>query len=330
MRNDGCLNSTMRNYKNVWVQYKLGGFRTKKHNESDPRRMLHCLTIGAMVLQIFLLGILFPGEGRAQQEEAPVDFSEINWAYATAFGTGVYRVRDDLDVFILHMQPSWTKKIAWNKLFGARPVLLEIRFPLTFGVHSYHFEGILEEFLDLDIRQVSFAPGAVIELPMSGRWTLRPYGHLGWGTQTRGEKDSAWIYWGGIKSRLKFSFAGQSFGLLNGLTVYGYKPSFGASQDFSELLTGLEWDIPLGKLHWQEEPLFLKTHFVYYYYLDHLKFIYEFETPPELSWQWEIGLSLGKKSKIKIWFFSFERIGVAYRYGRDTRGIRIYTRSTFN
>jgi hypothetical protein len=283
-----------------------------------------------IVLHVFVLGILFPIKTHAQQDEEPIDFNSINWAYAAAFGTGVYSVRDDLDVFVLHVQPSWTKEISWQKYFGKQPMLLELRLPVTFGVYSFHLGGIVEEFLNLKFKQVSFAPGAVLELPMSQRWALRPYGHLGWGTETSGDKDSSWIYWVGIKSRLKFPFINLNFGLLNGLTVYGYKPKGGASRDFTELLTGLECDIPLGKLHWQGEQLYFKTHIVNYYYFDNLNFIYEFESPPELSWQWEIGASLAKKSKIKLWIISFERIGVAYRYGHDTQGIRIYTKSTFN
>lgn len=286
--------------------------------------------ISAIILYIFIQGILFPIKAHAQQEEEPFDFSAINWAYAAAFGTGVYRVRNDLDVFVFRVQPKWIKEIIWEKYFGERPMLLELRLPITLGVHNYHLEGIVEEFLDLKFRQVSFAPGAVLELPISERWALRPYAHLGWGTKTRGERDSSWIYWAGIKSRLKFPFIGQSFGLLNGLTVYGYKPNAGEGHDFTEVLTGLECDISLGKLHWQGESLILKTHIVNYYYLDHLKFIYEFEKLPELSWQWEFGVSVGKKkSRIKLWFLRFERIGVAYRYGRDTRGVRFYARSVF-
>ncbi|MGD9345985.1 MAG: hypothetical protein PVH84_09005, partial [Candidatus Aminicenantes bacterium] len=169
-----------------------------------------------------------------------------------------------------------------------------------------------------------------LELPMTRRWALRPFAHLGWGTETSGDKDSAWIYWGGIKSRLKFPFIGLDFGLLNGLAVYGFFPNNGPSQDFSEILTGLECDIPLGKLRWQDEPLYLKTHIINHYYLDNLNFIYEFEEPTDLSWQWELGISLGKKkSQIKLWIFQFDRIGVAYSYARNTRAIRFYTRSTF-
>jgi hypothetical protein len=285
--------------------------------------------ISISVLYIFIQGLLLPNKIDAYQEEEPVDFRAINWAYAAAFGTGVYEVRDDLKVFVFHVEPRWTKQISWKKYFGDRPLILELRFPATFGVHDYNLGGIVEEFFGLRLKQVSFAPGAVLELPMSERWALRPHGHLGWGTQTSGDRDSAWIYWGGIKSRLKFPFIGQNFGLLNGLAVYAYKPEVGTIQDFTELLTGLECDISLGKLHWQGEQLFLRTHLVNHYYFDHLKFLYEIKKPPELSWEWELGISLGKKSKIKLWIFHFERIGIAYRYGRETQGIRFYTRSTF-
>lgn len=285
--------------------------------------------ISIFALQMSFLGFLAPIDVHAQEQEEPDDFNTINWAYAAAFGTGVYRVRGDVEVFVLHVQPKWNKEIKWERYFGERPMLLELRFPITFGVHNYDFENIVGDFLEFRFKQISFAPGAVVEFPMSRRWSLRAYGHLGWGTDTSDKDDSSWLYWGGIKSRLLFPFLGLDFGLLNGLIVYGYTPKQGASQDFSELLTGLECDIPLGKLQWQGEPLFLKTHIINRWYLDDLNFIYNFENPPELSWQWEIGISLAKKSNIKLWFLSFERIGVAYRYARDTRGISVYTRSVF-
>jgi hypothetical protein len=297
---------------------------------NPPHRTIHAVrifrilsAISVIVLHMLILGFLSLPPVHAQEEDLPFNFNTINWAYAAAFGTGVYRVRDDVDVFVLSIQPSWTKELNWKRYFGDRPMFLELRFPITFGVHNYNIGGIVDEFLALKFRQVSFAPGAFLELPMSQRWALRPYAHLGWGTKTSGEKNSAWIYWGGIQSRL-------DFGLMNGLTVYGFTPKNGASQDFSEILTGLECDIPLGKLQWQDEPLFFKTHIVNRYYLDHLNFLYDLNKPPDLSWQWEFGISLGKKkSKIKLWFFQFERIGIAYSYARDARGIRFYTRSTF-
>jgi hypothetical protein len=286
--------------------------------------------MSVIVLNILILGFLFPQPVHAQEEDLPFNFNTINWAYATAFGTGVYRVRDDADVFILSMQPRWIKELSWKRQFGDRPILLELRFPLTFGFHNFHIGGIVDELLDFNIKQVSFAPGAIVEFPMSQNWALRTYTHLGWGTQTSGDKDSSWIYWGGIKSRLKFPYAGLDFGLLNGFIVYGFTPKDGVSQDFSEVLTGLECDIPLGNLQWQDEPLYLKTHIVNRYYLDNLNFLYELNEPPELSWQWELGISLSKKkSKIKLWFLRFERIGVAYVYARDARGINFYTMSTF-
>lgn len=294
------------------------------------RQFRSLLTVSVIGLHVLISGFISLPPVYAQEEDLPFTFNTINWAYAAAFGTGIYRIGDDVDVFVLSMQPGWTKELFWKKRFSDRPMLLELRFPITFGVHNYHIGGIVEEFLALKFRQVSFAPGAFLELPMSQQWALRPFAHLGWGKETSGDRDTAWIYWGGIKSRFKFSFSGLDFGLLNGLAWYGFSPNTGPSQDFSEILTGLECDIPLGKIQWQDEPLYLKTHIVNHYYLDNLNFLYEFDKTPGLSWQWEFGISLGKKkSKIKLWIFQFERIGVGYSHARDARSIRFYTRSTF-
>jgi hypothetical protein len=303
---------------------------SRNHTICSPLLSHISAAVSVIVFCCFSLGFLHPPPVYSQEEDLPFSFSTINWAYAAAFGTGVYRIRDEVDVFILSMQPSWTKQLSWKRYFDDRPMLLELRFPITFGVHSYHVGGIVGEFLSLRLRQVSFAPGAFLELPMSQDWALRPYAHLGWGTETSDDKDSAWIYWGGVKSRLKFPFVGLDFGLLNGLAVYGFSPNNGPVQDFSEILTGIECDFPLGNLQWQDEPLYLKTHIVNCYYLDNLNFIYDLNKPPELSWQWEFGISFSKKkSEIKLWIFRFERLGMAYSYARDARGIRFYMRSIF-
>jgi len=136
-------------------------------------------TIRVIVLNMLILGFISLPQVHAQEEDLPFNFNTINWAYATAFGTGVYRVRDDVDVFVLSMQPSWTKELSWKRYFGERPMLLEFRFPITFGVHSFHIGGIVDKFLDFKIRQVSFAPGAVVEFPMSQHWALRTCTHCG-------------------------------------------------------------------------------------------------------------------------------------------------------
>jgi len=137
------------------------GFHDSIHHTIQSCRLIRIFTtISVIVLQIIILGFLSLPPVHAQEEDLPFNFDTINWAYAAAFGTGVYRVRDDVDVFVLSMQPSWTKELSWKRYFGDRPMLLELRFPITFGVHNYNIGGIVEEFLDFKIRQVSFAPGA--------------------------------------------------------------------------------------------------------------------------------------------------------------------------
>ena len=68
---------------------------------------------------------------------------------------------------------------------------------------------------------MSIVPGAEFDIPLTERWSLKPFGYAGYGAQLSGDA-SAWMYWAGLKSRLRFPGKTVSWALLNSLAYVGY------------------------------------------------------------------------------------------------------------
>lgn len=104
---------------------------------------------------------------------------------------------------------------------------LQLKVPVTFGFYDYSFdEAFTGEFPD-QVSTVSVMPGLEWEIPMSRRWTIKPYFSGGFGQELSG-RESALIYDFGIKSRfLLGEDNGVEFALVTTLTAAGYQPRGG-------------------------------------------------------------------------------------------------------
>jgi len=81
------------------------------------------------------------------------------------------------------------------------------------------------------------------------------------------------------------------------------------------------------------EQLILTWHGMYTTFENNLDMVLEDNSIEPITDQWEFGLSLRKKEKrIKIWWLSFDRLGLAYRFSSsgDLKGISIVFRSVFD
>jgi hypothetical protein len=97
-------------------------------------------------------------------------------------------------------------------------------------------------------------------------------------------------------------------------------------------MAGLEFDYPLGRSERDHDQLFLSWHGMYTTFEHNLDLVLEDDTTTPITDQWEFGLSFHKRSeRIKIWFFSFDRLGLAYRFSSsgDLKGISFVFRSVF-
>ena len=146
-------------------------------------------------------------------------------------------------------------------------------------------------------------------------------------------QESAWSYWAGIKSRYTFSNGELDWALLNSVGYVGYAPSEGNSEDFWPLMTGLEFDYPMGDYQWGDEQLVLSWHGMYTSFENDLDIELGDGLADPISDQWEFGLSLRKEqSPIKIGWFAFDRLGLAYRVSSsgDLKGVSVVLQSVFD
>jgi hypothetical protein len=276
------------------------------------------------------LGLLLAALSGTVQARAPAE-GFVHWAYSAYLGTGWYRVRGDQDVFVARLSPRWKldKRILGGE--GNRDIDVEFRLPMTLGLHRLDFDD-LPGLIDPDnFGTVSLVPGVEAEVPVTGRWSLRPHLYLGAGTEIDGPQ-SAWIYWTGVKSRYQLGGDGSDWSLVNSLGYIGYTPNEGPSSDAVPLMAGVENRWSLGNWRGDSKPLYLDGHATYTAYLDDLKFFFNDRQAVKLADEWELGLALSRgHEKFSFWRLKWDRIGLAYRFGGsgDFKGVSLVFRSVF-
>jgi hypothetical protein len=261
-----------------------------------------------------------------------VDINSIHWAYSSYFGTGWYQVSGDRDTFVLRMTPRWELVEAELAQSGERTIGVNLRFPITVGLNRFDLNDLPGAANADNLASLSVTPGIDVTVPITDRWSLRPFASIGWGTLLDGA-DSAWTYWGGVKSRFTFQKGKLHWALLNSVTYVGYTPNHGHSENFWPLMVGLEFDYPLGNRKLDDEALYVSWHGTYTSFEDDLELALEDELVRPITDEWELGVSLRKKYKpIKIWWLNFDRLGLAYRFSSsgDFKGISFVFHSVFD
>ena len=92
-------------------------------------------------------------------------FEPVHWAYSSFFGTGWYKVRDARSVFVIKTPIRQTLRPSSLAESGAREVGIEIRYPVSIGMHDIRDLGSIIE--DDNFATVSFAPGVELEIPVN-------------------------------------------------------------------------------------------------------------------------------------------------------------------
>lgn len=283
-----------------------------------------------LISRIVLL--TFFGTAAAQAQQRDFDPASVHWAYSAYFGTGWYRVSDDREVYVLRYTHRWNLREASIDEHGDRSLGIHFKFPLTAGLEILESDRI-PDLVDPDnLSTLSITPGVDIEIPLNARWSLRPYAALGWGSiLDRGE--SSWIYWTGIKSRYAFQSGRLDWALLNTIGYVGHSPEQASSDEFWPLMIGFEFDYPISDLRLGGDDTMLHWHLTYTSFERNLDFIVDGLKTDPITDEWELAVALAKQDKkIKIWFMSFERLGIGYRRNTDgnLRGITFVFRSVFD
>lgn len=282
-----------------------------------------------LLILIFLLA--FPTVPYAQDVTPAQDPArQAHWAAGAFFGTGWYQIDQNRSMFIFRVPPRQTIRRSGFDESGKRTIGVEIRYPLSFGLHKL---DEIPDFIDFDnFGTVSFTPGVELEIPVTDRWALRPFAHIGAGYEKE-SGDWAGIWYGGLKSRYLLGASERlSWSLLNAIDYAGYKPEFEDRGRFGSAMTGLEFNQPLGHLQLGGDPLWLDWHVTYSYLFDKLNFHIDEDRVESVQDQWEIGLALGKgNATLKIWFMQFEHIGLSFKTSSNGhyKAISVNLRSPF-
>ena len=293
----------------------------------DGNRRLSVLVAVLTLLLLTVNGSVLAQPDDRQVREDPA--RQVHWAMGAFFGTGWYRVDANRSVYIFRIPPRQTLRESSFSADGKRTLGIEFQYPLSFGLNKL---DKLPDFIDFDnYATISFTPGVQVEIPVTEKWYLRPYAHLGWGMELN-STDSAWIYYGGIKSRYRLGNAKSKWSLLNAIHYAGYKPEYEERGRYGSFMTGLEFDHPLKGVTLGNDEAWLNWHVTYNYLFDNLNFHVEDDRVESINDQWELGLALGKgNKKMKFWFLSFEHIGLSYKWSSNGtyKAISLNMRSPF-
>jgi len=258
----------------------------------------------------------------------------VHWAYSAFFGTGWYEIGSEQKVYTLGFTPKWQWRESQLAESGQRSVGIEFRVPFSIGTHQFDLQDISGTVNSDNVSTISAVPGVEIEIPINERWTLKPLAYVGWGTEIGGDA-SAWIYWGGLKSRLSFRSGELDWALINSLVYAGYSDDSVSSGDLLQFQTGFDFQRPLNGKKIGNEQVYLNWHVGYTTYLNDLRFQLGFadSNSVDISDQWELGIAFSKGQQgLKFWRLEWDRVGLAYRFSSDRNltGLRLVFRSQFD
>jgi hypothetical protein len=273
-----------------------------------------------------LLALLLPAAAAQAQQSRGILVDDpqdlINWYYAATFGTGVYTA-GDRTVTVLQVPFSRTLRSLDERNYGLR-----LKVPVTLGFYDYEFDDVLGGDLPGAVATASIMPGLEWEMPLSRRWTIKPYFSAGVGQELNGH-ESALIYDVGVKSRYVVGDdRGVEFAIVNLVTAAGYRPRGGPSQPFSVLGIGLDMIIPANFVLFGRDASIGFTP-AYYFFSDKLRFAEFDNRNNRLREQFELSLSVMSRRPWTLKYFDVDRIGFAIRSSDEVYGVSLFTSLPF-
>lgn len=248
--------------------------------------------------------------------EQPTQSDTIHWAMASFLGTGWYEIDDSLSVFVVRMPPRQTVRKSWFKSRDDRGIGIEIKYNMALGVFSFDESPNTIDWDDFGI--ISFTPGVELEIPVTRDFYIRPFAHVGWGTDSK-DSSSAWIWFGGIKSRYRFPQSRNNLAVIGNIYYGGYNATDTNSDDMGGIALGMEGSIPLGRLSYGETTIDLDWHATYTYFSNEPVFTTPKLRPVQVQQMYEFGLALGpRKGRWDLWVWKPERLGLAVKWDPDT------------
>ncbi len=254
-----------------------------------------------------------PAAGAERRSFAPSE--EVDWYFASTFGTGVYRV-GDRTVSVVRLPFERALRDPDDTRWGVR-----LKLPVTAGFHSV--SDAFEDVVHRNVATLAFLPGLEFEKEVLPNWWLKPTASFGMAQDLVGGGHST-LYEIGARSLWNRSFQHVDFSLGNALLYAGNVAQDGLTQHLGVLSTGLNFVVPAGGVL-LDRAANLGMHFVHYAYFNRVDFMLDQTSRRSVDQQYEIAVTVGTYRPIDILGFEMQRIGLGVRFGEGLIAVRLVT-----
>jgi hypothetical protein len=250
------------------------------------------------------------------------EFDPRNFAQASFLGSGFYFV-GDRQIYIVRIKGSLKLRSEEEHPWGLR-----LTFRPTLGFYDFNPTDRTDFGLPDELGSFSFLPGVEFRVPVKDNWRLDPF--LEAGPAMEFDTDSVtWIYGLGVRSRAEFPVKNDKLLLWNSLLWAGnWESDVSPRDDFLVFDTTFEWRHPIG---WTlfGYPTDIGPLIKAEYYIGSLLIAPPLGEPFEIDQRYEIGMTWGPTERSKKWKMTIPRIGLSYRFGNGSGGVRFVLTSKF-
>lgn len=238
----------------------------------------------------------------------------LNFAYATILGTGAYKV-GERSVYVLNFPFSMTLREANEAQWG-----LKLELPFTVGIHDFDLRGVVEDHTLDRLETLGFTPGLEVSIPLDDRWTLKPFGQIGYTVDLREDHD-AYVYVGGIKSLSVYPLESFTISVGASVTVAGQtEVSSSKSSGFGVAALGLDFRRALG-VELYGYQLDGSLYVIANKYFNQLEFLSVGDEEFSIDKTLEVGVTVGTERPVKILGVNWQRVGMGFVYGDEIEAI---------
>jgi hypothetical protein len=295
-------------------------------HESVPGSLILAVAEGrraqALRAALLLAAVLFfSGPAQSQsipravvQERAGRADELFNWYYAAAYGTGVYKVGDET-VGVVRAPLGYRIREPGEGQWGIR-----LTVPVTAALAEFDLTDF--QLGRPTVAGLSVLPGVEVEIPLTGRWMLKPFANAGGGWEFQRD-GSAFIYSAGASALYRKPLDDGRLAALGAkLTFAGYD-SGGEASRLAALSLGGDIGVPVD-LEIAGRPALIGVQLIGTAYFNRLEFLLPGSAEKQVLGEAEIALTVGVRKPIVILGAPFDRIGLGYRKGSDgLQGVRL-------
>ena len=196
---------------------------------------------------------------------------------------------------------------------------LRLRLIVYAGIYDLNFANASD--LNLRFESLAATPGVEFLVPVGRGWTLKPFTEIGYAHDFDQNLDFG-VWSVGLRTLTEWQ-PSRIHWRVGTMVQYlsTFKSDFQLSDQFFELKIGLDVGLPLG-FHIKSSEAYLSPYVIRRQYINAEISRPEGE-PIKIDFDNEIGLAFGARPRIKLWFITLPRIGIAYRWGPNIDGWRL-------